>query len=384
MTKSGGGGDVDFPSTYFTTYAREAGAITFTIAKSVSTSQVQYISYSTDGGTTWVTTNNVGSQIVTITTPEVSQGTFIYWKGKGGSANSLGSGSEGCRVNGSAKFDVGGDLASLLREDDYETNHTIGSQGYKYLFKDSVNLVHAKHLNIIFDGNFPGYALNETFMGCTSLEDTPKIQWGQFVSGSTSALVGLFRNCTSLKEVTYPLQTLDFTNGGSAGNMFNGCTSLTKVQDINVTGLGSSCMQGMFQNCISIVHCPIKSIPNAVANNCFNSLFYGCASLVDCFEMPVATLVNGCYNQMFRNSNIPYVKMLATDISATSCLNNWMYGVPNVSTSIFVKHIDATWTTTGNSGVPNKWTIIYYDPALDKYYTDQTRATECDDHGNPI
>ena len=51
---------------------------------------------------------------------------------------------------------------------------------------------------------------------------------------------------------------------------------------------------------------------------------------------------------------------------------------------IFVKHIDAIWTTTGNNGVPTSWTIIYYDPALDKYYTDQTKSQECDDHGNPI
>ena len=75
--------------------------------------------------------------------------------------------------------------------------------------------------------------------------------------------------------------------------------------------------------------------------------------------------------------------MLGKTIGVQSLIN-WMTSVPNVSTSIFVKHIDATWTDTGNSGVPSNWTIIYYDPAVDKYYTDQTRATECDDHGNPI
>ena len=74
--------------------------------------------------------------------------------------------------------------------------------------------------------------------------------------------------------------------------------------------------------------------------------------------------------------------MLATDISASGSLTNWVYGLP--SSGIFVKHIDAQWTTTGSSGVPTNWTVIYYDPAVDKYYTDQTRATECDDHGNPI
>ena len=74
--------------------------------------------------------------------------------------------------------------------------------------------------------------------------------------------------------------------------------------------------------------------------------------------------------------------MLATDISANGCLGYWVSGVP--SSGIFVKNINATWTTTGNSGVPTNWKIIYYDPALDKYYLDQQRSQECDDHGNPI
>ena len=56
----------------------------------------------------------------------------------------------------------------------------------------------------------------------------------------------------------------------------------------------------------------------------------------------------------------------------------------DVNTSVFVKHINATWTDTGSNGVPSKWKIIYYDPEEDKYYTSQDKSQECDDHGNPL
>ena len=74
--------------------------------------------------------------------------------------------------------------------------------------------------------------------------------------------------------------------------------------------------------------------------------------------------------------------MLATDISANACLNAWVTNV--ASSGIFVKHINAQWDIVGANGVPENWTVIYYDPTDDKYYTDQTKVTECDDHGNPI
>jgi len=73
--------------------------------------------------------------------------------------------------------------------------------------------------------------------------------------------------------------------------------------------------------------------------------------------------------------------MLATAISANRCLENWVNGV--ASTGIFVKNIDATWTTTGASGVPTNWTVIYYDPSTGYYYLSD-KTTRCDDHGNPL
>ena len=47
--------------------------------------------------------------------------------------------------------------------------------------------------------------------------------------------------------------------------------------------------------------------------------------------------------------------MLATDISASSCLNNWVNGV--ASSGTFVKHKDMTTLPSGANGIPNGWTI---------------------------
>jgi hypothetical protein len=48
--------------------------------------------------------------------------------------------------------------------------------------------------------------------------------------------------------------------------------------------------------------------------------------------------------------------MLATDISATNCLSNWVYEVS--STGTFVKHVDMTSLPSGYSGIPDRWTVV--------------------------
>ena len=50
------------------------------------------------------------------------------------------------------------------------------------------------------------------------------------------------------------------------------------------------------------------------------------------------------------------ITMLATDISASGCLSNWVNGV--ASTGTFVKAPSMTSLTTGTSGIPSGWTVI--------------------------
>jgi hypothetical protein len=85
-------------------------------------------------------------------------------------------------------------------------------------------------------------------------------------------------------------------------------------------------------------------------------MFYSCTSLTTAPELPATTLTNYCYYGMFFNcSNLKYIKMLATNISASNCLNNW---VSNVSgTGTFVKNPAMTSLPSGASGIPSGWKV---------------------------
>lgn len=392
--------DIKFPSTYFTTYAREAGVFTFSIPQNLAptgNNSFNHISYSLDGGDTWTTVNNINGQAVDVVTPSVAQGSFICWKGKGSMMN-------GCKLTSTGQFDIGGDLFSLIFEDTYETSHTIAAQYvFHELFLDNANLIHAKHLKIEFDNTIE-YCLYRTFKNCINLEDTPKITWN--TSSAWATFRECFYGCSSLKEISHPFQTFDFSNGGNWTYAFRDCVSLEKVPDIYITAFNGDNMVGMFEGCTSLKNCPIKSLPNILANDCCRSMFNKCSNLSSwdftitstlassCFrdmfnstamkEAPVLTadvLVQQCYANMFENcKNIDWIKMLATDISASDCLFAWLRFAKNTTDCVFVKNINATWT----GEVPSNWKIIYYDTLEDKYYLDQNKLSECDDHGNPI
>ena len=50
-----------------------------------------------------------------------------------------------------------------------------------------------------------------------------------------------------------------------------------------------------------------------------------------------------------------YIKCLATEISASNCLSNWVSGV--ASTGTFVKNANMESWTTGISGIPENWDV---------------------------
>ena len=110
----------------------------------------------------------------------------------------------------------------------------------------------------------------------------------------------------------------------------------------------------MFYDCTSLTKAP--ALPaTTLANECYYCMFYGCTSLTTAPELPAATLFNFCYYKMFNGcTTLNYIKMLATDISASICLKYWVENV--APTGTFVKHPDAN-IPTGTSGIPNGWTV---------------------------
>ena len=216
------------------------------------------------------------------------------------------------------------------------------------------------------------------FESCTSLTTPPELPATKLIDNCYD---NMFRSCTSL--ITAPVLLATTLAPNCYSYMFYGCTSLTTAPELPATTLARSCYSGMFSYCTSLITAPpilpattlinscyynmfsictsLTTPPELPAttlvSGCYNSMFYGCTSLTTAPELPATTLVYQCYQDMFYScSNLNYIKCLATDISATNCTKNWVYGV--ASTGTFVMDPDMSNWTTGYSGIPSGWTVI--------------------------
>ena len=117
------------------------------------------------------------------------------------------------------------------------------------------------------------------------------------------------------------------------------------------------CFGQLFYGCTSLTTAPVLPA-TTLANACYSQMFEGCTSLTASPELHATTLAEYCYQYMFRNcSSLNHIKMMANDISATSCLQLWVRDV--AASGTFVKNSAAQWDVSGNSGVPSGWTIEY-------------------------
>ena len=138
-------------------------------------------------------------------------------------------------------------------------------------------------------------------------------------------------------------------------NLFNGCLQLTSAPDLPSTQLAPLCYLLMFNACQSLTAAP--ELPaTTLAEGCYRSMFSYCSSLAAAPELPATTLAQSCYNAMFQNcTKLNYIKMMATDINAQMCLENWTSGV--ASTGTFVMNAGATWEVYGANGIPTGWAV---------------------------
>ena len=93
-----------------------------------------------------------------------------------------------------------------------------------------------------------------------------------------------------------------------------------------------------------------------------SNMFNGCTALTTAPVLPATTLATYCYNSMFEHcSKLKYIKMLATNISATDCMDNWVRWI--YSLGIFVKNPAMTTLKTADyyndyAGIPNGWIVV--------------------------
>ena len=326
-----------------------ADGMTVTLSNSSQgiTAPANDLEYSTDQQVWTTLPNNIAS-------PAINTGERIYLRGNATSAFDMANMTLGMGFfNISQSCNVGGNIMSLLFNDDFENKTDL--TGYVGAFAGLFTqqpIVDASEL-ILPATTLAVNCYWGMFQGCTSLTTAPELPATTLEYGCYS---GMFRSCTSL--TTAPELPATTLADGCYFGMFVSCTSLTTAPTLPATTLVVDCYRQMFNGCTSLTTAP--ELPaTTLADYCYYGMFSGCTSLTTAPELPATTLTDWCYTEMFYGcSNLNYITMLATDISASSCLSIWVNGVS--ATGTFVKNPALSEETIGRgvSGIPEGWTVV--------------------------
>lgn len=112
---------------------------------------------------------------------------------------------------------------------------------------------------------------------------------------------------------------------GCYAQMFSECTSLTTPPELHAMTLAEYCYAMMFRNCSLLATAPVLSAP-ILTDYCYEEIFCSC-------------------------KKISKVTCLATDISATDCLNGWLSNAAPKGTIYVAKGMKDKWTA------PSRWSI---------------------------
>lgn len=354
--------EIDYSTHYLTTKALENGTISFNILENMDTDAITSISYSTDNGETWTTTQNQNSKAEKLQiTVNVNEGDSVLWKGI--AENTGIGGHSGSFFSSTAHFNVEGNIASMTYGDEFiNVDETETSKQYIGLFSDASQtlptlLVSAKNLSLASDTLCYG-AYGSMFRGCSTLVVAPKLPATNL---GGNCYHSMFEGCTSLKNAPELPATIigrdnvETTGMSAYGDMFKGCTSLKKAPALPATTLAEWCYSGMFSGCTSLRYAP--ELPaTTLLTGCYNNMFNGCTSLRKAPVLPATTLVSDCYGLMFSNcSSLNYIKAMFTTEPSGDYTFIWVMGVKENGT--FVKNSSASWDVTGEEGIPEGWTV---------------------------
>ena len=302
---------------YFTFEIISGGTIVWKASSTATT--LATISYSLDEGETWtnITSSTSGTSF------NVSDGDKVMFKGDNTSYGATTS-AYNTFSGSTATFNVRGNIMSLITSQGYSSNETL-TNGFTFTgLIRYTKVVDAKHL-LLPATTLANYCYYNLFQGCAYLTTAPELP-------STT----LFDSCY---------------NG-----MFDNCTRLTVAPELPATTLASYCYNYMFVACRSLTTAP--ELPaTTLANYCYSRMFQGCTSLTAAPELSATTLKIQCYSNMFQNcTSLNSITCLATNISATNCLKDWVSGV--ASSGTFTKAASMTSWPSGNNGIPNGWTVV--------------------------
>lgn len=206
------------------------------------------------------------------------------------------------------------------------------SKGQKISFKDASRFITIYSINK--KCNVEGVADTCTFYGSPIIDASKLTVTSLGSSDYERNRIGMFEDCTLL---VYPPKLSPGSSYAPWGQFYS----------------------RMFYRCSSLIVAP--ELPKQeLYNSCFYYMFAHCTSLTEAPELPFAKLAELCYRGMFEGcTSLNKIKMLATDVTASGCMDAWVSGVSPTGT--FVKNSAATWDIVGVNGVPEGWTIEYAD-----------------------
>lgn len=251
----------------------------------------------------------------------------------------------------SKKHNLGGNIMSMLHGDDFKGKTELtGMRGFCDLFF-GCDVVSARNLALPATTLIPLCYCN-MFGGCEYLIDTPMLP---ATTLAEKCYYYMYTECTSL-TIASTLPAMNLAPKCYDG-MYYGCECLILPPQLPATILATQCYQAMFADCESLIIAPALPATTLVGG-CYQSMFDGCWELREAPVLPALKLEQYCYQRMFRNCNyLKNIKMLATDVSANNCMDEWVKYVSDAGK--FIKNKEATWDVTGDSGVPSGWTIEY-------------------------
>ena len=286
---------------------QEFDGLTFTALENTTFSfSKDGLSYSLDNRSTW-TTLRAGKP-----TPTVAAGSKLFWKGnyKGTSNSDYG------KFSSTGKFNVSGNIMSLMYGDDFKDKTDLTGSDYCFygLFEGCLNLIDVSNL-ILPATTLAQYCYSYMFRNCTSLTTAPELP---AMTLAEDCYAYMFESCTSLKTAPeLPATTLA---NGCYGSMFKECTSLTTAPTLPATTLANGCYAYMFQGCKSLTTAP--ELPaTTLASRCYQYMFNGCTSLTTAPELPATTLADYCYQYMF----VSCTSLIAAPELPAATLANYCY-----------------------------------------------------------
>ena len=325
---------IDYSTMYFTVEMLEAGSFM----------NNKWLVYSINGGE-WIDPEGAYEEI-----ENLNQGDTIRFKTP---ENGLYDGLVDAFANNTtAAFNVYGNIMSLICGDTFANATDAGNNTFEYLFNYSA-LNSAEHLVLPATTLAEG-CYSSMFENCTSLTSAPSILPATILTDGCYEY--MFMGCASL--TTAPELPATTLADSCYRYMFHGCTSLTTAPELPATTLADECYGGMFHGCTSLTTAP--ELPaTTLADYCYMNMFDGCYGIETAPVLPALTLEVSCYNCMFFDcGSLMNVTCLATDISATSCLSDWLKGASFVGT--LHKNPLATSIWLPGTNIPDEWTVQDY------------------------